>query len=822
MKILHTLLLLILLLLSNFTLSQQTNYDDFHSVVSPPPFFNPVPLPSSKNDITNGYDNFYLGIDLGEPYIATNPRDILNSVCAFNFNSFYVTLNGYAWNRITVTFPGLGSVLGDPVMCYDSLGNIYYMQIVQPNAVTYGLGVRKSTDKGQTWIGPYLANSTSAGLNDKEWICADQTAGPNSNNVYAGWRQFGSESNMRFVRSTNGGANWSSPLTITGSQGAYISVGPNGNIQGGSVYFACVSGSQIAVCRSTDGGQTFGAQVGAASPSGPGLTCAGRNTVKSCIRTDPFPRMAADNSFTSTRGNVYVSYASNSPGNTKPDIYVVRSADFGQTWSSPVKVNDDNTPTDQWMPSISVDKNGKVFVVWYDSRIDPTNNIMTQLYGAISTNGGVSFGANIPISDIPFNPNTVAVSQPGGEKYIGDYIGCSAINGAGYAVWMDGRNNTLGSFTGFFPDFAMFINPGFANLHNNDSTTVTIRMPSVKGILPSAVKFSGILDTLPQSGSINISFLNGKDSIVNSPDSVVMKIKTIGTVTSRLYNLTIKGNCLAGTPVHARNFAILVNSSYLNIGTNRENLCTFKVNNVPYTTRQNFVFTNGTVVNVQAPSPQVVGANRYIYQNWTDNGDTTHNVTINSNLTLTANYKIQYHLILVSSIGNAFGDGFYDSLTAATFWVPSRNVLYQGNYYSFAGWQGLGPGSYTSPDSSGTDTAHTIAQLPNALDEIARWIEQVGIHKIGTDIPISYNLYQNYPNPFNPTTTINFDLIKSGNVKIILYDVLGKEVKILVDENFEPGRFSYQFSADNYASGIYFYRITTNKFTSVKKMLLIK
>lgn len=816
--------IIILLFGSSCIHSQTVDYENYHSVVTAPPNFNPtINHPISKTDITNGYENFYLGVDLGEPYIATNPRDLLNSICAFNFNDVYLTTNGYTWNRITVLFPGFGSVLGDPVMCYDSLGNIYYIQIVQPNATTYGLAVQKSTNKGQTWIGPYQANSTTAGLNDKEWITADQSAGPFSNYVYVGWRQFGSQSNMRCVRSTNGGVNWSSPITISGSQGAYITVGPNGNIPGGNVYFGCLNGGQILVCRSTDGGATFGTQVGAAIPLGPGVTCAGRNTVKSCIRTDPFPRMASDNSYTSTRGNVYVAYASNVPANNKPNIYVVRSTDFGQTWSTPVIVNDDvQGVVDHWMPSISVDKGGRVFLTWYDSRIDQANNIMTQLYGAVSTNGGVSFGANFPISDVPFNPNTMAVPQPGGEKYIGDYIGCSAVNGGGYAVWMDGRNNTLGSFTSFFPDFAMFINPTSANLGNNDSTTVTIRIPSTKGILYSAVKFTGTIDTLPQSGSINISFQNGKDSITNYPDSVVMKIRTIGSVTPRLYNIRVKGNCLNGTPIHVRNFSLLVNSSYVNVNTNRPGNCNFLVNGISYNSLQNLVFSNGANVTVSAPSPQTVGPNRYVFLNWSDNGDTTHSFTVTGNINLTAFYKIQYHLILISSIGNAFGDGFYDSSTSATIYVPSRNVIYQGNPYTFAGWNGLGPNSYTSPDSSGTDTAHTFQHVLNPFDEIARWVEQVGIKKIGTDVPTSYSLYQNYPNPFNPSTTINFDIIQTGIVKLTLYDVTGKKIKDLINENLETGRYSFNFNLDNYASGIYFYRITSNKFTAVKKMLLVK
>jgi hypothetical protein len=801
------------------TYSQQPNYDNLNSVVQTPPSYNPSQNPLIKYDVTaGGFENFNLGVDFGEANIATNPRDPLNSMCAFNINNFHYTVNGYGWVRNNVIFPGYG-VVGDPVVCFDSLGTAYYMTLFQ-NGPTYGIIITKSTNKGVTWLGANLVNSTTAGVEDKEWVVADQTAGPYSNYLYAGWRQFGG-SNMRFVRSTDGGTTWSSPLLISGQQGAYVAVGPNGNIQGGSVYFACILGG-IAVCLSTDGGQTFGSQYTAASPSGPGVICYNRYTVKNCIRTDPFPRMAVDNSFTSTRGNVYITYADNPPGPDNADIFLVRSTDYGVTWSNPIRVNDDNTTTDQWMPSISVDKNGKIFETWYDSRVDPANNLLTQLYGAVSTNGGLSFGPNFAISDVPFNPNSMAVGQGQNQaNYIGDYIGNSAINGVGYAVWMDGRNNSLGSFTGFFPDFAMTANPTSANLRNNDSAFITIKIPSTRGTLPSAIKFTGSLDSLPQSGTISLSFVNGKDSISTFPDSVVIRVKTIGTVTPRLYLLTVKGNGINGTPVHVRNVNLLVNVSYLTIGTNRNNICAFKVNGVQYNSLQQLVFTNGSTVSVQAISPHIVGATRYVYTNWSDNGDTTHNVTINSNTNLTAFYKVQYHLIVLSSVGNAFGDNFYDSASNATFYVAGKYVNYQGTWYQFKGWAGNGPGSYTSPDSTGNDTAHTV-QLLNAITETARWMVPIGIKKIGTEVPSVYKLYQNYPNPFNPSTTINFDIIKSGNVSITLYDILGKEITTLVNEKVEPGTFKVTFNADNFASGVYFYRIKTAEFTDVKKMLIIK
>ena len=795
--------------------------EDKTSIAVQPPFLNITPNGSqSTNQITNGYDNIYLGTDFGEPYIATNPRDLLNSICAFNINNLYYTLDGYNWVKNNPMFPGF-PVLGDPVMTYDSLGNAYYAQLYQSGA-TYGIVVVKSTNKGVNWIGPYNVYGTTVGLADKEWITADQTGGPFSNNIYIGWRQFGS-SGMRFVRSTNGGVNWSSPLTFSGGQGAYVAVGPNGNVQGGSVYFASVLGGSILVNRSTDGGATFSAQIPSTSVVGPGVICAGRFTVKNCIRNNEFPRMAADNSYTSSRGNVYVVYAGNPIGPDNADIFLVRSTNNGANWTTPLRVNDDNTITDQWLPSVSVDNvTGKVYVCWYDSRIDVASNILTRLYAAVSTNGGVSFTANENVSDVSFNPNTMAVGQPGGENYIGDYLGNSSIRNTSYNVWMDGRNNNLGSYVGYYPDYAMIVNTTTSSMINGDSISIPVIIPSIKGPYSENVKFTATVDTLPQSGSLQITFQNGKDSVSSYPDSVIVKVKAIGSVTPRLYKLRIKGrSSVYGTNIHIRTVDVLVNSSVLTIGSNRNGVCTLKVNGIPYTTQQNLVFPNGSNVTVQALSPVTIGFNKFIFANWSDNGDTTHNITLNSNLNLLANYRAQFRLAINSLVGNTFGDSFHDSGLTVQFGVLSRNIVYQGTEYNFRGWTGSGLGAYTSPDSTGNDSAATVT-LTNPVVELARWSSVIGIQSISSEIPLEYKLFQNFPNPFNPVTNIKFDIIKSGIVKIQIYDLLGREVETLVNMDLQPGKYNADFRADNYSSGLYFYRITTSDFTDVKKMLIIK
>jgi hypothetical protein len=89
-------------------------------------------------------------------------------------------------------------------------------------------------------------------------------------------------------------------------------------------------------------------------------------------------------------------------------------------------------------------------------------------------------------------------------------------------------------------------------------------------------------------------------------------------------------------------------------------------------------------------------------------------------------------------------------------------------------------------------------------------------------VPFQYALGQNYPNPFNPATVIKYQLPAESQVKITVYDVLGKMVTTLVNEKKSAGYYETEFDASGYASGLYFYKIEAGSFTDVKKMMLIK
>jgi len=89
-------------------------------------------------------------------------------------------------------------------------------------------------------------------------------------------------------------------------------------------------------------------------------------------------------------------------------------------------------------------------------------------------------------------------------------------------------------------------------------------------------------------------------------------------------------------------------------------------------------------------------------------------------------------------------------------------------------------------------------------------------------LPEKSLLMPNYPNPFNPVTKIGYQLATAGHVTLKVYDILGREAAVLVDEFKTPGLYDVQFDASRYASGVYFYRLETGSYGSVRKMMLLK
>lgn len=160
-------------------------------------------------------------------------------------------------------------------------------------------------------------------------------------------------------------------------------------------------------------------------------------------------------------------------------------------------------------------------------------------------------------------------------------------------------------------------------------------------------------------------------------------------------------------------------------------------------------------------------------------------------------------------------------------WAPTENLTRTANlderYPSVSKWNAPGQANivWTQKTKSG------LYAFPGVnVDTVRTW--QVYLRKILSDVKPSgeiasgFALNQNYPNPFNPATRIDYTVAQAGRVTIKVYDVLGKEVATLLNENLQPGTYQTTFDGARLASGIYYYKMTAGSFTDTKKMLLVK
>ena len=136
---------------------------------------------------------------------------------------------------------------------------------------------------------------------------------------------------------------------------------------------------------------------------------------------------------------------------------------------------------------------------------------------------------------------------------------------------------------------------------------------------------------------------------------------------------------------------------------------------------------------------------------------------------------------------------------------------------------------YTIPSTADTliDTITQVLYVPGVFrDTVFSFIQSsfgqgVGIQKNQNYVD-DFRLYQNYPNPFNPTTSIRFDLRKSSHVKLIVYDILGREIALLVNDKLSYGGYTVDWLGTGFSSGVYFYKLIAEDYIDMKKMVLVK
>jgi len=371
--------------------------------------------------IRNGFESIQVNVNsnrlnipgdaANEPSIAVDPTNRNRMVIGWRqFDSVSSDFRqaGYAYTEDggqTWTFPGViepGVFRSDPVLDSDAEGKFYYYSLTTRSG-SFDYDLFTSFDGGRTW-----PRSTPAFGGDKGWMVVDKVSSVGNGNIYAAW-----SGSPNFTRSTDGGQRFIEPVPSRAFFWGTIAVGPAGEV------YVTSDGSVSKSLNAADPDQipVFGAPVHA--------DLGGR--VRS-FGTGPNPGgllgqtwIAVDTSNGPTRGFVFrlASVEPRALSRDPLDVMFTRSENGGQTWSPPIRINDDTLDNGawQWFGTMSVAPNGRIDVIWNDTRSSLDDFRFSELYYAYSDDAGHTWSKNIPVS-LVFDTR---LGIPSGQGKIGDY-----------------------------------------------------------------------------------------------------------------------------------------------------------------------------------------------------------------------------------------------------------------------------------------------------------------------------------------------------------------------------------------------------------------
>ncbi len=387
----------------------------------------PVPPPEPQTAIRRTPEAAF---DPCEPSIAISQKNPFHAVTGAVLDyAAYTTNGGKSWQQQQVK--SSFGVFGDPCMISDSEGNFYFFHLASGGTGRHldRIVCQKSTDGGKTWSDGVGIGHNAPKQQDKQWAAAHPTE-PTLVCTWTEFDKYGSkdplmESRIRFSISEDGGATWSKATTVSDITGDCID--DDGTTEGavpaidreGTIYVTWGLNGMILFDRSEDGGKTWlphdrpiARQYGGWDMTIPGID-----------RANGMPVLVCDNSGGPNDGTLYLLFADQRNGEDNTDVFLMSSSDRGDTWSEPVRVNQEGEGH-QFFPWIAVDQSdGRIYTVFYD-QAGLTDN-MTAVSVAWSEDGGKTFSQRR--MDEPFK------LQP--KRFFGDYNNISAHRNMVAAAW---------------------------------------------------------------------------------------------------------------------------------------------------------------------------------------------------------------------------------------------------------------------------------------------------------------------------------------------------------------------------------------------------
>lgn len=463
-----------------------------------------------------------VGDAANEPSIAHNPNN--PDQIAIGWRHFETITNNFRQAGIAFTndggqswtFPGVidpGVFRSDPVLDWDADGNFYYNSLTS-DGWDYTCDVYKSTDGGATWDG-----GTDAQGGDKQWMSIDKTSGIGSGNIYSHWTAAWSICAPDFfTRSVNDGLSYE-PCTYIPGEPYWGTTMVNDN---GDVYVCGAYFDNFMFARSSDAqdpAQTPTWEVTEVDLGGEIIGFGGYNC--------PNPNgllgqtiIAADSSGGANDGNIYMlcSVERSSPYDPL-DVMFVKSTDGGDTWSSPVRINDDpGNNAWQWFGTMSVAPDGRIDVVWLDTRDNP-GSVNSALYYAFSTDGGENWSQNKKLSE-SFNPH---LGWPDQDK-MGDYFDMYSDETGAHLAWANTFNGEQDAYYAYItPDFTGIEEDSFENIVSSNQnypnpfrteTTLKFTLAQRAHVVISVFDITGremivIINETKESGTWQVKFDRG-------------------------------------------------------------------------------------------------------------------------------------------------------------------------------------------------------------------------------------------------------------------------------------------------------------------------